>query len=93
MTDQGELLVTEVTATTPSQEMQLLRELATDDRVSVEKLAALMQLHERAEARDWRRNSTRQLSARHLWRCRESSNVAASTWARGAHGVCSIRGR
>jgi hypothetical protein len=33
-------------------EMQLIRELATDDRVSVEKLAALMQLHERAEARD-----------------------------------------
>src|SRR5580692_2699746 len=36
----------------PSQEIQLIRELATDDRVSVEKLAALMQLHERAEARD-----------------------------------------
>ena len=33
-------------------EMQLIRELATDERVSVEKLAALMQLHERAEARD-----------------------------------------
>lgn len=33
-------------------EMQLIRELATDERVSVEKLAALMALHERAEARD-----------------------------------------
>jgi ERF superfamily len=35
-----------------SAEMQLIRDLATDNRVGVEKLAALMQLHERAEARD-----------------------------------------
>jgi hypothetical protein len=45
-------------AATVSTEMQLIRDLATDDRVSVEKLAALMQLHERAEVRDARKKFT-----------------------------------
>ena len=33
-------------------ELEVIRELAADERVSVEKLSALMQLHERAEARN-----------------------------------------
>ena len=45
-------------AVTVSTEMQLIRDLATDDRVSVEKLAALMQLHERVESRDARKQFT-----------------------------------
>ena len=38
--------------------LDLIRDLATDDRVSVEKLAGLMQLQERAEARDAQREYT-----------------------------------
>lgn len=45
-------------AQSPSVDIALIRELATDDRVSVEKLAALMQLHERAESRDARKQFT-----------------------------------
>ena len=61
-------------------EMQLIRELAIDARVSVEKLAAHDGAPRNAQRPATRKSSSPPRFVLRQWRCRGSSNGAASTW-------------
>ena len=63
--------------------IEVIRELAVDDRVSVEKLAGLMQLQERAEARSAERDFNRDFAAALLEMPRITKNGTIDMGAKG----------
>ena len=64
--------------------IEVIRELACDDRVSVDKLAGLMQLQERAEARNAEREFHRDFAAALLEMPRVSKNGTIDMGAKGS---------